>query len=146
MFLGSAVRITRYPRRVSRESDRQGGQTNLRVLGSRSRTKPQPGDVFAMQPAEGLFLFGQVVLAEFYGPMPQSYLIYVYDHRSSTQVPDLARLTKDHLLLPPLFINRMPWTRGYFKNVAHRDLVGQVLPEHRLGLAGATRRRERRNV
>lgn len=105
-------------------------QTNLRVL-KPSRKKPQPGDIFAMQPADELFLFGQVVLADFYGPMPSSYLIYVYDKRSTTRDPDLRELTPDGLLIPPIFINKMPWTKGYFETVAHRDLATQVLQQHR---------------
>ena len=104
-------------------------ETNLRVL-RRSRTKPRPGDIFALQPDEGLYLFGQVVLADFYGPMPHSYLVYVYDVRSSSPQPRLSELVADQLLIPPVFINQMPWTKGYFETVAHRELAGHVRAQH----------------
>ena len=62
--------------------------------------------------------------------MPGAYLIYIYRHRSDDMQPDPAELHRDGLLLPPLFINRMPWTKGYFRTVAnwslsHDDLVAQ---------------------
>ncbi|WP_460853404.1 Imm26 family immunity protein [Nocardioides montaniterrae] len=105
-------------------------QTNLRVLKA-SRKKPEPGDIFALQPARDLFLFGQVVLADFYGPMPNTYLIYVYDHKSASSEPDLGKLVPERLLVAPLFINRIPWTKGLFENVTRRELDGHVLQHHR---------------
>jgi hypothetical protein len=108
-------------------------QTNLRVL-KRSRKKPLPGDVFAMQLPEQTFLFGRVVGAELEpprAPMPLSYLIYVYGERSQSMQPVLDELRPDRLLLPPVFINRMPWTKGYFQTVAHRALSGDdLLSQH----------------
>ena len=40
--------------------------TNLRVI-KRSRTKPQAGDIFAMEWVDGTFLFGRVIEAEIEG-------------------------------------------------------------------------------
>lgn len=54
--------------------------------------------------------------------MPGSYLIYVYSERSVSLVPDLGVLTTNRLLLPLVFINKMPWTRGYFTTVEHAVL------------------------
>ena len=35
------------------------------------------------------------------------------------------------LLLPPIFINRLPWTRGYFQNVAYRPIAdNDTLEQH----------------
>jgi hypothetical protein len=99
--------------------------TNLRVL-KRSRHKPGVGDVFAMQLPDNTYLFGRVIGAELElprAPMPGSYLIYVYRHRSTTKVPDWAELQPQRLLLPPVFINRMPWTKGYFETIDSRDLL-----------------------
>lgn len=36
--------------------------------------------------------------------------------------PDLSELVLRQLLLPPVFINKMPWTRGYFLTVDHQPL------------------------
>ena len=107
--------------------------TNLRVL-KPSRKQPQAGDVFAMQLPDKTYLFGRVIGAELEppkAPMPLSYLIYVYSERSDSKEPDLATLRPDRLLLPPLFINRMPWTKGYFEPVATRALTpGDLLERH----------------
>jgi hypothetical protein len=40
------------------------------------------------------------------------------------------RLTPDQLLLPPVSINRMPWTKGYFEKIREAALR----PEDRLPL------------
>lgn len=99
--------------------------TNLQVL-KPSRRKPSAGDIFAMQLPDQSKLFGRVIgadLQEFnQAPMPGAYLIYVYRHRARSLQPERAELTPTELLLPPVFINTMPWTRGYFLTVDQRPL------------------------
>lgn len=101
-------------------------QTNLQVLRP-SRKKPLAGDIFAMQLPDGTYLFGRVIGADLTepheAPMPGAYLIYVYRHRAESRRPDRAALAPDNLLLPPVFINKMPWTKGYFETVDHADLA-----------------------
>jgi hypothetical protein len=95
-------------------------ELNLQVQ-KRSKEKPQPGDVFSLKLPDELFLFGMVVGAELpsgRAPMPGSYLLYIYDHRSDNPVPDLAQLRPDRLLLAPYFTNRMLWTKGYAVTVS----------------------------
>jgi len=69
------------------------------------------------------YLYGRVILANLpagLAPMPTSNLIYVYDVRTEEKTPPpIDSLTTDRLLIAPQFINRMPWTRGVFENVAH---------------------------
>lgn len=102
--------------------------TNLQVLRP-SRSKPKAGDIFVLRLPDLTHLFGRVVEADINdpqrAPMPGAYLIYVYNYRSPTMDPDMSRLVPDHLLIPPIFINRMPWTRGYFETIAHIDLLPQ---------------------
>lgn len=104
--------------------------TNLRVL-SPSRKKPLAGDIFAMQLLDGDYLFGRVVGADLQqynrAPMPGAYLIYVYNVRSPGKQCDLSILSPDRLLLPPVFVNRMPWTKGFFDKVGHEELSPRVL-------------------
>ena len=108
-------------------------ETNLRVL-TPSRKKLRSGDVFAMLPPDGAYLFGRVIHADmaFPGaPMPGANLVYVYRHRSPDKSPDIDVLRPDDLLLSPQFINRMPWTRGYFETVATQPLKpGDLLERH----------------
>jgi hypothetical protein len=101
---------------------------NLCVL-KRSNKKPLAGDVFALSPLEGLFIFGRVIRADLEepAPMPGAYLIYVYRHRSDDMRPSRSELHPGALLLPPLYINRMPWTKGYFQTVDNWPLAGDDL-------------------
>lgn len=83
-----------------------------------------------MQLPDDTYIFGRVVGAELeppLAPMPLAYLIHIYSVRSSDKQPDLGALLPDRLLLPPVFINRMPWTKGYFENVAHEELARHLL-------------------
>jgi hypothetical protein len=104
-----------------------GISTNLRVL-KRSRPKLQVGDVFALSPAPDRFLFGRVILTDLprgQTPMPTANLIYVYAAEARAPMPvPLASLVPASLLLPPQFINRMPWTKGYFQNVTSQSCAG----------------------
>ncbi len=98
--------------------------TNLKRMKG-TRTKPAEGDVFAMLLPDEEYVFGRVIGADLDGPrapMPGSYLIYVYDVRSPSTSVDLALLTPDRLLIPPQYINRMPWTKGYFVKVGEAAL------------------------
>lgn len=98
-------------------------QPNLKVL-KRSRKKPQDGDIFTLSPTDK-FLFGRVLRADINNgeaPTPWSYLIYIYQAQSPTKEPDLSLLTRDKLLISPLFINQLPWTKGYFEKILHRQL------------------------
>jgi hypothetical protein len=40
-------------------------------------------------------------------------------------------LLASNLLVSPVMINRLPWSRGYFDTIGHLDLQdGEVLPQH----------------
>jgi Immunity protein 26 len=99
-------------------------RTNLQVL-KRSNRPPVGGDVFFMQLPNGLYLFGRVIFADVpqsRAPMPGANLIYVYDVQSPMQQPDYAELLPNKLLIPPLWTNKLPWTKGYFQHVENRPL------------------------
>jgi len=106
--------------------------TNIQVI-KPSRTRPRAGDLFAIRLPDDTHLFGRVIDAEITDshrtPMPGAYLIYIYSVRAASMDVDPADLTPDRVLLPPVFINRMPWTKGYFLHVGHRELAdGDRLP------------------
>jgi hypothetical protein len=108
------------------------------VAGPGSRKAVRPGDVFALHLVDGRRLFGRVVAADLpreRAPMPGANLVYIYDTvvpaEPDAAVPDLGGLRPDSLLIPPLFTNRLPWSKGYFRPVAHHDLTdGDVLAQH----------------
>ncbi|WP_460792938.1 immunity 26/phosphotriesterase HocA family protein [Nocardioides maradonensis] len=108
--------------------------TNLRQMKG-SKKKPASGDIFVMQLPDERYIFGRVVgadLAPPLAPMPLSYLIYVYDVVSGTPAPPPVRsLTPDRLLVPPTFINQMPWSKGYFQTVASEPIAApDLLRQH----------------
>ncbi len=98
-------------------------QTNIRVLHP-SRKQVRVGDVFVVQMPDGLFTFGRVVDKDLsIGPMPNNILIYFFKHRSvAKNVPDRRFLKADQLLRGPIFINQLPWSRGYFETVGNVPL------------------------
>lgn len=104
-------------------------ETNIRIL-KPSRKKPAAGEIFALQLADEQYLFGRVIFSDLpadRAPMPGSYLIYIYDHVSPAKSPPLDQLRPDCLLLPPMFINRIPWTKGYFLTVGTQPLSAEDL-------------------
>lgn len=103
---------------------------NLSVL-KKSRRAIEPGDVFAMLPPDGAFLFGRVIAGDAsVGPMTGLVLIYLYSVRSDTKDPPLSELTPDRLLVPPIVTNRLPWSKGYFQRVASAPLRDADKLEH----------------
>jgi len=114
-------------------SDVAAASTNLRVL-KPSRSRPAVGDVFAMQLPDGRYVFGRVARTDAkagFGP-PNAVLIYVYRDRHETKAPpEASELSPDRLLISPLMVNRLPWSKGYFETVASRSLSeGDVLDQH----------------
>jgi hypothetical protein len=98
--------------------------TNLQLI-KRSRHVPASGDVFAMLLPKGTYLFGRVVLAEGLqgkGPMPCANLVYIYAPQFTEKDPDLERLTSHHLLIPPVWTNRLGWIKGIFQTVENHPL------------------------
>lgn len=98
--------------------------TNLRLI-KRSRHVPARGDIFVMQLPTGKFLFGRVILAEpprDSAPGPSTNLIYIYSSQSDLKKPDHQQLTANKLLLPPIWTNRVGWSKGVFETVENEPL------------------------
>lgn len=107
----------------------RGGPFHQHATAAKDKTETPTGDIFSLEIPQGRFWFGQVISLEV-GPMPgASILIYIYDYSEEGPVPDTSRMCLDRLLIPPCFINRMAWTRGYFLNVARRELAESDLPK-----------------
>ena len=107
--------------------------TNIRVLNP-SRRRLQTGDIFAIGLPDDTFMHGRVIAVDLpreRAPMPGANLIYIYAAKSDSTQPPLESLTPKVLLVPPLFINRLPWSRGYFETVDHQPLrEDDTLPSH----------------
>jgi hypothetical protein len=96
---------------------------NMRILRP-SRAALKAGDIFALEPIPGRYLFGRAIAVNLpldQAPVPRSNLIYIYRGMSDTLTPP-ARLRPDLLLVPPMFVNRQPWLKGFLLTVEHRDV------------------------
>ena len=116
-----------------KEGEPPQAEPNLRVPPEPSRKRLHPGDLFTASPAPETFVFGQVVRPDAVLEVPiTAVLIYIYDSVANHPVlPEVDHLIPQRLLFAPLFINRLPWSRGYFQTLSHRDLTtSDVLPRH----------------
>lgn len=86
-----------------------------------SRKRLRPGDIFVMKPRRRDFLFGRVIDVDAHalGDLGGAILIYVYD-ASSPSMDEVPELTRDRLLVPPVMMNRLGWSRGFLHSVGHR--------------------------
>jgi hypothetical protein len=100
----------------------------------KSGRKPTAGDIFAIGLPTDAYIFGRVVagpLPRERAPMPGAYLVYVYRHRSIRPKPEIAELGPQNLLIPPVFINQLGWTKGYFLPVGSQPIrPPDRLPRH----------------
>jgi len=92
-----------------------------------------------MLPPDDKYLFGRVISTEAkVGPSITANLIYVFKARSAVKsVPDDSELRPDRLLIAPLMINRLPWSKGYIETLLNRPLAeGEVLSQHCFSSSG----------
>lgn len=105
---------------------------NMVVL-SRTRKRRVAGEIFVyqMRSEPSIFRFGRVIRTDArVGPMENVNLVYLYKNSSPScsKIPELA---PNNLLVPPEFINDLPWSKGYFQTVAVRELLpSDILEEH----------------
>lgn len=108
------------------------GTAELEVL-KPSRKKPQVGDVFVFRPQGRDYYFGRVIRTDARIVSFQN-CILIYLYSVSTALPSQDRipsLALDKLLLPPIIINRLPWSRGYFMTIGNSCLEkADVLETH----------------
>jgi hypothetical protein len=104
--------------------------TNIvRMNGTRRR--PEDGDIFFIKLPTGNYLFGRVRFSEparEKAPMPGAYLIYIYREQFPEPIPDFSKLTPEQFLIPPVWTNRMPWEKGYFRHLENRPLESADIP------------------
>lgn len=63
--------------------------------------------------------------------MPGANLLYIYAWQSRTKHPKYEQLNRRNLLIPPVWTNRLGWTKGYFQTIESRPLEsGDLLHQH----------------
>jgi hypothetical protein len=103
--------------------------TNLEIL-QPSRRRLLPGDIFVFRVAGHPYHFGRVIKPRIDLVGMPATLIYLY--RAASEDPIVVpALHCNELLVPPLFTNRLPWSRGYFVTVSNAALTRwDTLPSH----------------
>ena len=109
-------------------------KTNLQII-KPSRRRPRGGDFFRMVLPDWVELYGRVGGADLEpprAPIVNAYLIYVYKEDAfQSEEFGTAHASPGQLLLPPVFINRLPWWHGYFETIANHDLKeSDLLTQH----------------
>lgn len=109
-------------------------ELNLRVL-KPSRKPLRPGDIFVMQILDGRYLFGRVIFGDLprgQAPMPKANLVYIYRELGDRPAAEAVHLNPNDLLIPPVYTNRLGWSRGYFQTVENRpiDPSRDLLTQH----------------
>ncbi|MEI6533006.1 MAG: immunity 26/phosphotriesterase HocA family protein [Candidatus Roizmanbacteria bacterium] len=104
---------------------------DIQKIGPRTLKRPQEGDIFVFSFDNKEYYFGRVIkLDVIAGGFPGAVLIYAYDQKTNKKKL-IPLLNKENLLIPPVMINRMPWTRGYFEVVEHKVLLPEdVFEKH----------------
>lgn len=88
---------------------------NMQIL-KPSRRPLKAGDIFVYRIKGHDFGFGRVISTDTnIGGGGGTIVIYIYDAFSKHK-KEIPKLDKRKLLLPPLGINRLPWSRGYFRD------------------------------
>lgn len=96
-------------------------EINLEIIG-KSRKRLLPGDIFVLKPKGHSFLFGRIVSVDAdCGFGKGALLVYIYA-KSAEEKFNIPRLDKTDLLLPPLFTNRLGWSRGYFQVIGNNKI------------------------
>ncbi len=109
--------------------DEETVEMAMRVL-KPSRKRIHAGDIFVLQVKDGEFVFGRVVRTDIEFLGNNRILIYIYRAFSSDK-NSIPALEKRRLLLPPMIIDRQPWSQGYFETVGNRPLCdNDLLPIH----------------
>ncbi|WP_420000734.1 Imm26 family immunity protein [Asticcacaulis excentricus] len=105
--------------------------TNFQFI-RRNRKPLAVGDVFALQLPGGKYLHGCIIICGAKtGPMPGANLLYIYKDQSDDIEPKFENLRPHNLLIPPVWTNRMAWTRGYFVPVGRMEVTSsQRLRSH----------------
>ena len=94
---------------------------------NKSRKKPCIGDMFVLQPIQGMFYYGKVIktdLQSYDSFIRGMFLIFIYDY-CSTQKEIVYDLDINNLLIAPQIVNKQPWLKGYFETIGNVEVTVQ---------------------
>lgn len=114
------------------EESRSVIETNM-VTFDGPGSRPSAGDVDVVRIGEYTCPARVVSTEASIGPMRGVALVYVFRPVAADWSPEVDRgvLGVSHLLVPPVLVNKLPWTMKFFRRVSRLDFVGgKVLDQH----------------
>jgi hypothetical protein len=94
---------------------------NELIAMKKTRNNPSEGDVFVIQPEEGRYYYGKVILTNLKSRdslINGMTLVYIYNKVSSEKA-FLENPEEAGLLIAPIIVNNQPWQKGYFETVGN---------------------------
>ena len=95
----------------------------LKVI-KRTRKLAEKGDIFVFSPRKGIYFYGLVVKDDVKSDSEYNwYVIMLFKNKTNSL--DKINFVPDYneLLIPPLVVTRLYWTKGFFYNVGHLDEI-----------------------
>ena len=95
----------------------------LKVI-KRTRKLAKKGDIFVFSPREGIYFYGLVVKDDVKSDSEYNWYVIMLFKSKTNSLNDINFIPYyNDLLLPPLIVTRLYWTKGFFYNVGHLDEV-----------------------
>ena len=95
----------------------------LKVI-KRTRKLAKKGDIFVFSPREGIYFYGLVVKDDVKSDSEYNWYVIMLFKSKTNSLNDINFIPYyNDLLLPPLIVTRLYWTKGFFDNVGHLDEV-----------------------
>ena len=86
---------------------------------NKSGKHPKEGDIFLVQPLMNMYYYGKVIQTQIQSKdsfVNGMNLIFIYNKYTTDQsIPE--DLNDAGFLIPPIIINNLPWSRGYFQTI-----------------------------
>ncbi len=105
------------------ELDKKNSMTNELLPIKRSRKAVKTGDVFVIQPKEGLYIYGKVLNANIEQPYDKfkqyegGHVIVISKMTTDKIILPEVNFDYSKLLIPPKIVTKACWTQGYFYTV-----------------------------
>ncbi|MFC1946271.1 immunity 26/phosphotriesterase HocA family protein, partial [Chloroflexota bacterium] len=98
---------------------------NELIVIKKSYKEPETGDVFALQPKEGVYYYGKVIRSKVESKnimFKGWYLVFIFNIKTN-QIQADVNINNVPLLIRPMVVNKRPWTMGYFKTINNTPIT-----------------------
>ncbi|KUP25508.1 Imm26 family immunity protein [Paenibacillus sp. DMB5] len=95
----------------------------------KTRKKPKVGDIFILQPKEGLYYSGKVIKTgiESINPFLNGWNLIYISGRPATDKKEAKFDFSQGLLIPPVVTNNKGWYDGFFETIQSEEISDQEM-------------------